>query len=290
MTACPDANALGRLADGAVDADERFALELHCASCDDCARVIAELGGLVLARRAPPGFRAIASLAPGAWLAETADGRRVELRMARARGARRAQLVRDALAVKALGDREVEPIVAAGELSDDEVFVAAALRPLGSSLAAWAASGGDAVAMWRRAVMALDRLHRAGIVHGALDPQRIEIRDGGIVVIGFGGAPEPAYVAPELAPDDARTASSDQFALCAVLWELLSGQRPYLAPTRGAMIVAAQSEPVLPRGDRRVFEALRRGLRAEPARRWPSLAELERALAGRGARRWPWGA
>ncbi len=94
----------------------------------------------------------------------------------------------------------------------------------------------------------------------------------------------PAYMAPEQlagAPVDAR---ADQFAFCAVVWEALYRVRPFTGATPAE--VAAQIETDEPRTSapapgarparipRHVDAALRRGLRRDPAERWPDLAAL----------------
>jgi tRNA A-37 threonylcarbamoyl transferase component Bud32/tetratricopeptide (TPR) repeat protein len=93
----------------------------------------------------------------------------------------------------------------------------------------------------------------------------------------------PAYMAPEqftLAPTDART---DQFSFCIALYEALYGKRPFEGATFGALMTSvakgAVSEPppnsAVPGWLRRV---LLRGLATDPARRFPSMAELLAAL------------
>ena len=74
---------------------------------------------------------------------------------------------------------------------------------------------------------------RAGgrIVHGHLGPQRIRLTPKGeIVVVGFGSTPKgrhSAYTAPEVARGAHPTIASDQWALGAILIELILGERLY---------------------------------------------------------------
>lgn len=111
----------------------------------------------------------------------------------------------------------------------------------------------------------------------------------------------PAYMAPEQLGGAAATSASDQFALCVSAYELLVGQLPFAGSTVGARRVAilggelqgrAEAQRRLPRPVLRVLE---RGLAADPAARYPSMAALgdalERTLARdreRPARRWRW--
>jgi hypothetical protein len=103
----------------------------------------------------------------------------------------------------------------------------------------------------------------------------------------------PAYMAPEQLEPGEIDAAADQFAFCVSLWEALHGVRPFRASGRGAMmraglraqIVAGRITPAERRGvPRRVDAIVRRGLAADPAKRWPSMGALIAALE-RAARR-----
>jgi serine/threonine protein kinase len=69
------------------------------------------------------------------------------------------------------------------------------------------------------------------IIHGHLGPQRIRLTPAGeIVLVGFGAHTKgrhPAYTAPEVARGEAATILSDQWALGAILVELVLGERLY---------------------------------------------------------------
>jgi len=105
----------------------------------------------------------------------------------------------------------------------------------------------------------------------------------------------PAYMAPEQMDGAAVDARADQFALCAALWEALHGTRPFAGTTpREIAAEVASSQPRTARpadGTRRrkvpghVDAALRRGLRRDPAERWPSLEPLLAELRRDPARR-----
>jgi eukaryotic-like serine/threonine-protein kinase len=91
----------------------------------------------------------------------------------------------------------------------------------------------------------------------------------------------PAYMAPEQLAGDPVDARADQYAFCAALWEALFGQRPFDGPTPDAVRQAIESsEPAGGDGrathgaPRHLVAALRRGLRADPAERWPSMDAL----------------
>jgi len=94
----------------------------------------------------------------------------------------------------------------------------------------------------------------------------------------------PAYMAPEqfLGKDiDART---DQFAFCVALYEALYGERPFAGATVISVADAVTSEKIRPLPKNNdiptwVRRCLIRGLRADPAQRYPGFDDLLDALA-----------
>ncbi|WP_437645459.1 protein kinase [Sorangium sp. So ce362] len=77
---------------------------------------------------------------------------------------------------------------------------------------------------------------------------------------------------------------TDIWAFSVVLYELITGRRPFSGESLGAVIAAIFSkEPVpttqLGAGDEELWSILRRGLAKAPAERWPSMRSLGRALA-----------
>ncbi|MBK6919422.1 MAG: protein kinase [Deltaproteobacteria bacterium] len=93
----------------------------------------------------------------------------------------------------------------------------------------------------------------------------------------------PAYMSPEQhfgTPTDAR---SDQFNFCVVLYEALYGERPFSGDNRLALAFAVrqgQIDPPPPRSEvpTKLREIILRGLRADPAERFPTMNALLAAL------------
>ena len=186
----------------------------------------------------------------------------------------------------------------------------------GGTLDAWArrASRRDVLDAFVAAGRGLAAAHAAGIVHGDFKPNNVlRRRDGRIAVTDFGLARAvgdagpvdaaskpvdtshtpmivgtPAYMAPEQWRGDATTAATDQFAFCVALWEALAGARPFRGTSEQALRAAVDRGPdALDRAGlpRRLAAILRRGLRGDPAGRWPSMDALLAALPRPGRAR-----
>jgi ABC-type branched-subunit amino acid transport system substrate-binding protein len=150
---------------------------------------------------------------------------------------------------------------------------------------------------------ALDTAHAAGLVHRDVKPGNVllerdrafladfglarstSIRDDLESVAGAQLSGTIAYLAPEQIEGDPPTARTDQYALACVLFECLTGRRPFERPDEVATIYAHLSEPApsasrlrsgLPAG---VDAVLARGLAKRPEDRFESCGELMSALA-----------
>ncbi|MDC0675579.1 serine/threonine-protein kinase [Nannocystis radixulma] len=152
--------------------------------------------------------------------------------------------------------------------------------------------------------------HAAGIVHRDFKPSNVMVgADGRVRVVDFGIArtdvwdepdtiPEdqasrtlarltvtggvmgtPRYMSPEQFRGEPVDARSDQFSFCVVLYEALHGQGPFAARTLSELAEVVSSGNVRPPPSnsgvpRRIEQAIRRGLAATPAARYPSMEAL----------------
>jgi hypothetical protein len=178
-------------------------------------------------------------------------------------------------------------------------------------------SAGEIVRQFVAAGRGLAAAHAAGFVHRDFKPANVLVGDDGrVCVTDFGlarlvdesgplvvaGSPvsvgaslsgtltqtgalvgTPVYMAPEQLRGEPADARSDQFNFCVALHEALYGERPFAGDTveelERATACGNVCEPVrgrrIPPGLRRV---LLRGLRADPAERYPSMGALLREL------------
>ena len=152
---------------------------------------------------------------------------------------------------------------------------------------------------------ALDYVHYRGIVHRDIKPANVMLsRAGGVKVMDFGiardtsfgdlteagtGIGTPAYMSPEQVLGDRLDARSDIFSLGVVLYQMVTGKKPFVEDEkRSAMhkirlekhVPARKLNPEIPRELERVID---RCLEKQPRERWRSaqhmVIALERFLA-----------
>ncbi|MCY1059180.1 protein kinase [Nannocystis sp. SCPEA4] len=175
-------------------------------------------------------------------------------------------------------------------------------RVPGVTLRSWQALGSRS---WREILevylqfgRGVQALHQAGLVHRDLKPENVLVDDDGrarIVDLGLSRhvdaraaeiAGTPLYMAPEQFAGAAGPLA-DLFAFCVALFEALYRVRPFVGETPAelcaAIVAGALVTPATAEVPERIRAVLVRGLRADPARRWPSMRALLDALAAAAA-------
>ncbi|MDC0716542.1 serine/threonine-protein kinase [Nannocystis bainbridge] len=225
-----------------------------------------------------------------------------------------ARLRREAQALGRLSHPNVVQVFEIGEAEGQSFVVMELVR--GTTLREWLAerprTPAETVAMVSQAGRGLAAAHAAGIIHRDFKPENVLVgADGRARVVDFGlaranpGAPAdtatgsldapltksgtvlgtPAFMAPEQLRDPGRAdARADQFSFCVMAWEALHGERPFedlAAVAAGRMRPPPPGTPV----PAALREALARGLRTDPAERWPTMDALLAALAAADGRR-----
>lgn len=153
-------------------------------------------------------------------------------------------------------------------------------------------------------VHALAAAHDKGIIHRDVKPENIFLtRDGsGILpkLLDFGIARTmdrptkltldgsilgtPDYMSPEQARGESAEAPTDQWSLCVVLYELITGSCPFHGDNYNALLCSIIEDPVAPRlgaafGGAELWRIIMRGLEKTSQNRFPATLDLGRALA-----------
>ena len=147
----------------------------------------------------------------------------------------------------------------------------------------------DTVDIFVQIASALRVVHAAGLAHRDLKPANVMLRaDGSVVLIDFGLAKpvedansltsvgevrgSPYYVSPEQANGHSVDQRSDLYSLGVILYEMLTGERPFRGTTVIGILAAHQDDPI-PRLPSNLahFQPLVDGLLAkDPAQRLPT--------------------
>lgn len=156
----------------------------------------------------------------------------------------------------------------------------------------------EALRMGALIALALATIHAAGVLHRDLKPGNVMLReDGSIGLIDFGLSKDaalaldltdtgtifgtPHYMSPEQGHAEAIDARSDLYSLGVILYEMLTGEKPYRADNPMAIVYMHRKEPVprLPERFAAVQPVLERLLAKRPEERLGSAREAAAALA-----------
>jgi len=133
-------------------------------------------------------------------------------------------------------------------------------------------------AVGRVVAQVLSLLHQKGLVHGSIRPSNIMVSSGVIKLADLGLARlaraaglTPSYEAPEGGP----SAADDLFALCAVMYHLLTATHPLSQAQGAGLPLPSTLAPGVPEA---MDKLLLRGLHPRPELRLASAEDLQREL------------
>jgi len=199
-----------------------------------------------------------------------------------------------AVAVYDSGEHEGVPFIVMERLPGDTLADRIATGPT--------LSGAEARTYGRQVLGALDAAHRVGMVHRDVKPGNILLTgEGSAKIADFGIAKSlelgadltgtgqligtPAYLAPEQLGGDPASALSDLYALGVVLYEALTGRKPFEGDNAMATARAVASGDHVPLGDVRpdldpvLVRTVERAMDPDPQARFPSASAMAAALA-----------
>lgn len=151
----------------------------------------------------------------------------------------------------------------------------------------------------RQAAEALDYAHARGIIHRDIKPANIMVRKDGVAKIADFGIARvqsqsmtqtgqvlgtPNYMSPEQISGKPVDGKTDQYALAVTLYEVFTGEKPFVADSLATLLFRVVSEMPTPMPrlnptlSPQIDEVLQRALAKNPVDRFSTCAEFLRAL------------
>lgn len=217
--------------------------------------------------------------------------------------AARARLTSEARAASALDHPNICTIYDIGELEDGRMFLALACYEgeiLKDRIATGPLAVEDVVAITAQIAQALSAAHGRGIVHRDIKPSNVMITtDGMVKILDFGIAKlreadltqGPAmgtlgYMSAEQLRGETTDARTDLWSLGVVVYEMLTGRRPFEGADQQRLMQAIRTEPVTPLAELRaglppqLVRVVETCLQKDPEARYRNADELLAELPG----------
>lgn len=221
------------------------------------------------------------------------------------------QLVREARLISTLNHPHIRAIYEASDYDGVTVIVMEYVEgeTLDHRLSRRALPVPQALTYAEQLAGALDAAHSLGIIHHDVKPANVMITSHGVKLLDFGIATLQrtttardvveattitdtgnvpgtiAYMAPEQLDGSTEEPRSDIFALGIVMYEMLTGRKPFEGPTRARMIasilehqpapLSSVARPIPPAVERTVMKCLAK----DPCERWQTARDLASELA-----------